>query len=114
MHDGGCRPQRCSSTSFLKQAEIAALIQRERAARDGAARWEQMATFYHPESSIDVAWFQGSGQEFVQATEKNWRTDAINFHELGVAVVDHSQRSRPGRDGMYSPGVLSRFNGMCR
>ena len=74
-------------TSVLEEAEIAALIQRERAARDGA-RWEEMATFYHPESSIDVAWFQGSGQQFVRATKKNWRTDAINFHELGVAVVD--------------------------
>lgn len=75
------------SASVLEQVSIAALIQRERAARD-AARWEEMATFYHPESSIDVAWFQGSGQEFVLATERNWRTDAINFHELGVAVVD--------------------------
>ena len=73
--------------SILERATIAALIQRERAARD-AARWEEMATFYHPESMIDVAWFQGSGQDFVQATERNWRTDAINFHELGVAVVD--------------------------
>ncbi len=73
--------------SVFDQATIAALIQRERAARD-AADWEQMATLYHPQSSIDVAWFQGSGQEFVQATKKNWRTDAINFHELGVAVVD--------------------------
>ena len=73
--------------SILEQAAIAALIQRERAARD-AAQWKEMATFYHPESMIDVAWFQGSGQEFVQATKRNWRTDAINFHELGVAVVD--------------------------
>ena len=87
MHDhpfGGTVPDR---TSVLQQAAIAALIQRERAARDGA-RWEEMASFYHPESSIDVAWFQGSGQEFVQATRKNWRTDAINFHELGGAVGD--------------------------
>ena len=87
MHDPPFGRTPPEGTSFLKQAAIAELIQRERAARDGA-RWEEMATFYHPESSIDVAWFQGSGQEFVQATRKNWRTDAINFHELGVAVVD--------------------------
>ena len=76
-----------AGATVFEQAAIAALIQRERAARD-AAQWDEMATFYHPESSIDVAWFQGSGHEFVQATQKNWRTDAINFHELGVAVVD--------------------------
>ncbi len=66
---------------------IADLIQRERAARD-AARWDEMASYHHPESTIDVAWFRGSGKEFVEATKKNWRTDAINFHEVGVAVVD--------------------------
>ena len=41
-----------------------------------------------PDSTIDVAWFRGSGKDFVQATKKNWRTDAINFHQMGVAVVD--------------------------
>ena len=40
----------------LDRAAVAELIQRERAARDGA-RWEEMATYHHPESMIDVAWF---------------------------------------------------------
>ena len=71
---------------ILDRAEIADLIQRERAARDGA-RWDEMASYHHPESRVDVAWFQGSGQDFVQATSKNWRTDAINFHDVGPAVV---------------------------
>ena len=71
---------------LLDRASVAELIQRERAARDGA-RWEEMATYHHPASMIDVAWFKGSGAEFVQATARNWRTDAINFHEVGPAVV---------------------------
>jgi hypothetical protein len=70
----------------LQRAAIADLIQRERAARD-AASWDEMASYYHPESLVDVAWFQGTGEQFVRATQKNWRTDAVNFHEMGAAVV---------------------------
>ncbi len=75
---------------ILDRAAIADLIQRERATRD-AASWDEMALYYHPDSMVDVAWFKGSGQEFVQATKKNWRTDAINFHEMGPAVVTINQ-----------------------
>ena len=73
--------------SVFDEETIADLIQRERAARD-AASWDEMAAYHHPDSTIDVAWFRGSGKEFAEATKKNWRTDAINFHEMGVAVVD--------------------------
>ncbi len=71
---------------ILERAQIADLIQRERATRD-AASWDEMARYYHPESFVDVAWFKGSGQAFVDATKNNWRTDAINFHEMGPAIV---------------------------
>ena len=71
---------------ILDRIAIADVIQRERAARD-AASWDEMASYHHPNSMIDVAWFKGSGEEFVQATKRNWRTDAINFHEMGPAVV---------------------------
>ncbi len=71
---------------ILERAAIADLIQRERATRD-AASWDEMARYYHPESFVDVAWFKGSGQAFVEATKKNWRTDAINFHEMRSALV---------------------------
>ena len=71
---------------ILSRTEVADVIQRERAARD-AASWDEMASYYHPDSMVDVAWFTGSGEEFVRATKKNWRTDAINFHEMGAAVV---------------------------
>ena len=78
---------------LLDRAAIADLIQRERAARD-AAQWDEMALYYHPDSVVEVAWYKGSGAEFVRATKKNWRTDAINFHELGAAVVTvHQDRA---------------------
>lgn len=72
---------------ILDREAIAEVIRRERAARD-AASWDEMSSYHHPESLVDVAWFRGGGEEFVRATEKNWRTDAINFHEMGPAVVE--------------------------
>ena len=72
---------------ILHRAAIADLIQRERAARDSAF-WDEMAGYYHPDSWIEVAWFKGSGEEFVRLTKKNWRSSGnINFHDLGAAVV---------------------------
>lgn len=72
---------------ILDRAAIADLIQRERAARDSAF-WDEMAGYYHPDSWIEVAWFKGSGEEFVRLTKKNWRSSGnINFHDLGAAVV---------------------------
>ena len=72
---------------LLDRVAIADVIQRERAARDSAL-WDEMATYYHPDSTIEVAWFKGSGEEFVRLTKQNWRSGGnINFHELGSAVV---------------------------
>ena len=63
------------------------MIQRERAARD-AASWDEMASYHHPESTVEVAWFKGSGQLFVELTRKNWRSSGnVNFHDVGAAVV---------------------------
>ena len=74
---------------------IAEMIQRERNARD-AGRWSEMVSYYHPDSSIEVSWFRGSGADFVersriQAEKVKQQTDGaerINFHEMGAAVVD--------------------------
>ena len=78
---------------MLERAAIADLLHRERATRD-AALWNEMACYYHPESFVDVAWFKGTGAAFVEANRKNWRTDAINFHEMGSAIVTvHNDRA---------------------
>ena len=79
----------------LDRMAIADMIQRERNARD-AGRWDEMALYYHPESSIEVSWFKGSGADFVarsrlQAEKVKGRSDGgerINFHEMGSSVVD--------------------------
>lgn len=76
----------------LDRLAIADMIQRERNARD-AGRWDEMASYYHPESSIEVSWFIGTGAEFVrrsrlQAEKVKDQVERTNFHEMGVAVVD--------------------------
>ena len=79
---------------ILDRVVIADLIQRERAARDSAS-WDEMATYYHPDATIEVAWVKGSGEEFVNLTRKNWRSSGnINFHDLGAAIVTlHQNRA---------------------
>ncbi len=77
---------------------IAEMVLRERNARD-AGRWAEMAGYYHPESSVEVSWFKGTGAEFVersrlQAEKVKQQTERTNFHEMGAAVVDvHGDRA---------------------
>lgn len=78
----------------LDRSEIAEIIQRERAARD-YARWSEMASCYHPESTVEVSWFKGSGREFVERTRGQYEkaqkqsdhAEQIHFHEMGPAIV---------------------------
>ena len=78
----------------LDRLAIAEIILRERTARDSAF-WEEMASYYHPASEIEVSWFRGSGAEFCERSRLQYeasrrRTDGmdrINFHEMGAAVV---------------------------
>ena len=56
-------------STHLDRLIIADIIQRERNARD-AGRWDEMASYYHPESSIEVSWFNGSGAEFVERSRR--------------------------------------------
>ena len=80
-----------TSQRLMDQAAIADVILRERLARDNAC-WPEMESYYHPESTVDVSWFQGSGAEFV--AQSKWQADkriasssAINFHVMSPAVV---------------------------
>ena len=78
----------------LHRIAIAEVILRERTARD-LAFWEEMASYYHPDSEIVVSWFRGSGAEFVERTKLQYQAsrkrsdgmDRLNFHEMGAAVV---------------------------
>ncbi len=77
--------------TLLDKVAVADIILRERLARDNAC-WAEMASYYHPESSVDVSWFQGSGEDFVaqskfQSDKRIASSDAINFHIMSPAVV---------------------------
>ena len=73
-------------TDTSERAEIADLVQRERAARD-AAMWTEMAACWHPQSLVDVSWFKGSGAEFTAASERNTRSSTLSFHQMAPSVV---------------------------
>ena len=83
-----------NTQELLDRLAIAEVIQRERAARD-AAFWAEMESFYHPDSTVEVSWFRGSGQEFVERTKRQYEkaqgqadhVERIHFHEMGTAIV---------------------------
>jgi len=71
-----------------EQADILAvsqLIYSERHWRD-AGQWEKMRSAYHPESIVRVAWFQGNGFEFVEAS-KGMHRQGQSKHRLSPTIV---------------------------
>jgi len=77
------------------QADILAisrLIAFERHWRD-TGQWEHMRSAYHPESVVRVAWFQGTGFEFVEAS-KGLHRQGQSKHRLSPSLVRlHGERA---------------------
>jgi hypothetical protein len=71
---------------FVDRAAIADVIQRERAARDGRL-WADMAACYHADASVDVSWFRGGGDAFVEASRKVADGQTLSFHSMSPAIV---------------------------
>lgn len=72
--------------TLLDQVAVNDLIQRERMARDNAS-WEEMASYYHPNSTVEVSWFKGSGAEFVARSRSNVREGSVSMHVMSPAIV---------------------------
>jgi hypothetical protein len=70
----------------IDRVVIGDVILRERAARD-AGLWSDMAALYHPDSSIDISWFNGTGAQFTLATEKMSAGPLYSFQQMGAAVI---------------------------
>ncbi len=70
----------------LDRAAVTDLVQRERTARDGRV-WDEMASYYHPDSRIEVSWFKGSGAGFTDATRNNAARGRLSLHHIGASVV---------------------------
>jgi hypothetical protein len=71
---------------LVDRAAVADVIQRERAARDGRL-WAEMAACYHPDAFVDVSWFRGGGDAFVEASRKIAGGPTLSFHSMSPAVV---------------------------
>ena len=105
----------------LDKMAIADIILCERLARDSRA-WAEMEACYHPDSSVEVSWFKGTGAEFVASTRKNVRDSGvnINFHVMSYPVVtvngDRAVAETPCslRNFAKTDGVDTSFEGFVR
>jgi len=77
---------RASDEERSARVDIADLILRERMARD-TYKWDEMSSYYHPESVVNVSWFLGTGAEFVEKSKGAVRPNSINFHLMTPPVV---------------------------
>ncbi len=92
--------RREGATQQLDRLAIAEVMVRERRARD-TGLFAEMASYYHPDSAIEVSWFKGSGKDFVEQTEKQAlavknrsdHADNSGFHGMG-ATVTHVKNDR--------------------
>jgi hypothetical protein len=65
---------------------IGDLISRERWARDNHS-FDEMAQCYHPDATVEVSWFKGSGAEFVELSRRQSGNGVLNFHVMSPSVV---------------------------
>ncbi|WP_019450550.1 nuclear transport factor 2 family protein [Cupriavidus sp. BIS7] len=72
--------------AMLDKAEIAEVVQAERAARD-QAQWVRMLETYHADAVVDLSWFHGSGREFVAASRRLFEAGRHSAHQMGPTLV---------------------------
>lgn len=65
---------------------ITQLIIRERESRD-LSLWDRMLDCFHPDSRINISWFQGSGPDFVEASKGMVQRGMLAKHRLGPVLV---------------------------
>lgn len=68
------------------KADIAELVQTERAARD-QGQWDRMAACYHPDSTVSISWIECSGPEFVQASRDAFARGIRHLHQMAPTIV---------------------------
>ncbi len=76
----------------IDKAIITEIILRERLSRD-RGHFEEMASYYHIDSHVEVSWFKGSGLEFVRRSREQFDArkvsedkDRVSFHEVGATT----------------------------
>ncbi|WP_207844398.1 nuclear transport factor 2 family protein [Williamsia soli] len=80
-------------TDATDSDRIRSLLNKERAARD-LGLWDEMAECFGPDSRITASWFEGTGDEFVEASKRRRGAgEPTNFHEIGnIAVTINGNR----------------------
>jgi hypothetical protein len=66
--------------------DISQLVLRERQSRD-RGWWGEMAACFHPESSVYLSWFTGSGPEFVAASRERVAGGVRPVHRMSPPAV---------------------------
>ena len=96
--------------------DISQLVVAERHWRD-TQQWNEMKNAYHPEAFVRVAWFQGSGYDFVEASKQAFGR-SLSKHRLspgvvrvngdkGIAETDAVIETRAVYDGIEIDGAAS-------
>lgn len=70
----------------------AQLVLREREGRD-RCWWRQARDCFHPDSVVNVGWFEGSGADFVSGSEKMAAAGGDTAHRVAAPIV-HLGRDR--------------------
>lgn len=78
---------RNSIDTTVEKFDIIETIHRERIARDHAD-WAGLASFYHPDSRIEVSWIRGSGEDFVEGSRRQVESGLRGHHQIGITIVD--------------------------
>jgi SnoaL-like domain len=65
---------------------ISQLVVRERESRD-MGFWNRMRDCFHPDAIVSISWFQGSGPDFVTASQDMAARGMLAKHRLGPVLV---------------------------
>ena len=72
--------------TLIDKADVAELVQTERAARD-QGQWDRMAACYWPKSVVSISWINCSGPEFVEASKTAFAEGVRHVHQMSPCIV---------------------------
>lgn len=92
-------PRTESAEDMLEKFRVRELVEYERFCRDNAL-WDSMLACFAQDSRVEISWYQGSGQGFVEASKK---MKAKAPHKLNNTLVWLNGRARRRRDDGQHP-----------